>query len=406
MRRWLQVLLPLAAVGAGLALASLFVATGSEAAPQEAEVPQTFVRVTTISPVDYAPTIRAMGVVRAERSVSLAPEVAGRIKEANLALVPGGLVAKDEPLIRVDGRDYSDALAMTVADLAAARLRVREEDTLRKVAEHEWKDRPEGFSDETLAFALREPHLDVAKAQVKSARTRIAKAKRDLGRTLLRAPFDAVVLTESVELGQSVSPTMPVVTLAGTDRFRVEVSIPVAQLKELRIPGVNTDDLAGSKARIFNEAAGDGAVFEGTVLRLERAVDQRGRMAKLHLAVEDPLSLGQAPTDRPLPLLIGASVRVELEGQPLGAMSVLPRTAIQESGAVWILDDANTLHAREVEVRWRDAGTVVLSGGLEPGERVVTSGLPLGTEGMRVTVDTPKLGPGLEGGLEQEGDGE
>lgn len=387
MRRWLQVLFPLVAVGAGVAVASVFVATGSEAAPQEPEVTQTFVRVEAATAVEYTPTIRAMGVVSAERRVSLAPEVAGRIKEANHALVPGGLVAKNEPLIRVDGRDYSDALAMTVADLAAARLRVREEDTLRRVAEHEWKDRPEGFSDETLAFALREPHLDVAKAQVKSARTRIAKAKRDLGRTLLRAPFDAVVISESVELGQTVSPTLPVVTLAGTDQFRVEVSIPVSQLKELRIPGVNTVDLAGSKARIFNEAAGDGAVFEGTVMRLERAVDQRGRMAKLHLAVQDPLSLGQAPSDRPLPLLIGSSVRVELEGQPLPGMSVFPRTAIQGSGQVWVLDESNALHGRDVTVRWRDAGTVVISDGLATGDRVVTSGLPLGTEGMRVTVD-------------------
>ncbi len=387
MRRWLQVLFPLVAVGAGVAVASVFVATGSEAAPQEPEVTKTFVRVEAATAVEYTPTIRAMGVVSAERRVSLAPEVAGRIKEANHALVPGGLVAKNEPLIRVDGRDYSDALAMTVADLAAARLRVREEDTLRRVAEHEWKDRPEGFSDETLAFALREPHLDVAKAQVKSARTRIAKAKRDLGRTLLRAPFDAVVISESVELGQTVSPTLPVVTLAGTDQFRVEVSIPVSQLKELRIPGVNTVDLAGSKARIFNEAAGDGAVFEGTVMRLERAVDKRGRMAKLHLAVQDPLSLGQAPSDRPLPLLIGSSVRVELEGQPLPGMSVFPRTAIQGSGQVWVLDESNALHGRDVTVRWRDAGTVVISDGLAAGDRVVTSGLPLGTEGMRVTVD-------------------
>ncbi|MBV1857038.1 MAG: efflux RND transporter periplasmic adaptor subunit, partial [Nannocystaceae bacterium] len=268
-----------------------------------------------------------------------------------------------------------------------------EEDTLRKVAEHEWKSRPEGFSDETLAFALREPHLDVAKARVKSARTRIAKAKRDLSRTLLRAPFDAVVITESVELGQTVSPTMPVVSLAGTDRFRIEVSIPMSQLKELRIPGVSTDDPTGSKARIFNEAAGDGAVFEGTVLRLERAVDERGRMAKLHLAVEDPLSLSQAPAARPLPLLIGSSVRVELEGQPLGGVFVFPRSAIQESGEVWVLDDADTLRGRKVSLRWREAGTVVISKGLDPSDRVVTVSLPLATEGMRVAVDDQ---PGAE----------
>ena len=387
MRRLLQVLLPLVAIGAGLGVANLFIATGPKAAPVDAEAAQTFVRVQSAKRGEYRPSIRAMGIVQAERSVSLSPEVAGRVKEANHDLVPGGLITKDEPILRVDGRDYSDALAMTQADLAAAQLRVREENTLRKVAEHEWRDRPDGFSDETLAFALREPHLDVAKAQVKSARTRIAKAKRDLGRTLLRAPFDAVVMSETVELGQTVSPAVPVVSLAATDRFRIEVSIPVAQLQELRIPGVNTDDAAGSTAKIYNEAANDEAVYVGTILRLERAVDQRGRMAKLHIAVDDPMSLGKPAAERPLPLLIGSSVRVELVGEPIPGVTVLPRTALQENGQLWVLGPDDTLHSREVNIRWRDAGTLAISTGLEAGERVVTTGLPLATEGMKVTVD-------------------
>ncbi|MCR9159404.1 MAG: efflux RND transporter periplasmic adaptor subunit [Nannocystaceae bacterium] len=387
MRRLLQVLLPLVALGGGLGVANLFVATGPQAAPVQAQPAQTFVRVQSVQRGEYRPSIRAMGIVQAERSVSLAPEVAGRVKEANADLLPGELLTKGEPILRVDGRDYSDALAMTQAELAAAQLRVREESTLRKVAEHEWRDAPEGFSDETLAFALREPHLDVAKAQVKSARTRIAKAKRDLGRTLLRAPFDAVVMSETVELGQSVSPAVPVVSLAATDRFRVEVSIPVAQLRELKIPGVNTDDPTGSTAKVYNEAASDNAVFEGTVVRLERAVDQRGRMAKVHIAVDDPMSLSTPADERPLPLLIRSSVRVELTGEPISGVSVLPRTALQENGQLWVVGPDDALQAREVEIRWRDANTVVVSSGVEPGERVVTTGLPLATEGMKVTVD-------------------
>lgn len=385
MRRALQVLLPLLTVGGGLALANVFVATGPKAAPAEAAEPQTSVQIVTAEVRDYTPRLPAMGVVAAERSVALAPEVGGRVKEANHALVPGGLVASGEPLLRVDGRDYSDALAMTQAELAAAKLRVREENTLRQVAEHEWKDRPEGFSEETLAFALREPHLDVAKAQVKSARTRIAKAKRDLGRTLLRAPMNGVVISESVELGQTVSPAVPVITLAGTDRFRVEVSLPVAQLRELHIPGVNTDGEGGSKATVFNEAAADASAYPGTVLRLERAVDQRGRMAKLHIAVDDPMSLERPPKQRPLPLLIGSSVRVELEGLPMRGI-VLPRTALQDGGGVWVLDTGDALQWREVTVRWRDRDGVVIDDGLSAGDRVVTTPLPQATAGTTVLV--------------------
>lgn len=395
MKRVAQALLPLIILAAGVGTAMTFAATGPQAAPKEQEEALTFVQVVDASAQTYTPTLRAMGIVQAERSVALAPEVAGRVKEQNAALVPGGLLAQGEPLLRVDARDYSDALAMTKAELAAAQLRVREENTLRQVAEHEWRNRPDGFSDETLAFALREPHLDVAKAQVKSARTRIAKAKRDLGRTLLRAPFDAVVLTESVDVGQSVSPAVPVVTLAGTGRFRVAVSLPVAQLQQLRIPGVNAAAEAGSPAKVFNEATGTNDAFDGAVLRLESAVDQRGRMAQIHIAVDDPMSLDRPEAERTLPLLIGTSVRVELQGTPLSDVIVLPRTAQQEDGSVWVLDGNDALQKRTIEVAWRDAGTLVVRDGVNTGDRVVTTRLPLATEGLRVSLgEAPTEGAG------------
>ncbi len=386
MNRVFRALLPVLIIGSGVAIANLFVATGPQAAPKEAEASMTFVDAVDVRHDTFVPTIRAMGVVQAERRVSLAPEVAGRVKEQNTKLVPGGLLSSGEPLIRVDARDYSDALTMTKADLAQAQLRVREESTLRSVAEHEWRDRPEGFSDETLAYALREPHLDAAKAQVKSARTRIAKAKRDLGRTLLRAPFDAVVLEESVDVGQSVSPAAPVVTLAGTERFRVEVSLPVAQLDQLHIPEVSTAEAMGSAAEVFNEAARTSTPYSGYVLRLRSTVDQRGRMAQLHIAVDDPMSLERPVDLRPVPLLLGTYVRVELKGRPFRGVVVLPRSAVRPDGSVWTLDADNRLHPREVEIVWREPGQVVVGKGLQLGDRVVTTRLPTVTAGMVVTL--------------------
>lgn len=388
MNRAFRAILPLLILGSGVAAAMLFVATGPQAAPKETETSMTFVEAVTVERETFVPTIRGMGVVQSERTVALAPEVAGRVKEQNSALVAGGLLSKGEPLIRVDARDYSDALAMTKAELAQAQLRVREENTLRQVAEHEWRNRPDDFSDETLAYALREPHLDAAKAQVQSARTRIAKAKRDLGRTLLRAPFDAVVLNESVDLGQTVSPAVPVVTLAGTDRFRVEVSLPVAQLELLQIPGVNALAEAGSPATVFNEATRGRESFEARALRLESAVDQRGRMAQLHLAVDDPLSLKQPVEGRPLPLLLGTFVRVEIEGRPLPDVVVLPRSAVQQDGTVWVLDSQSRLESRTIEVAWREPGKVVVRSGVEAQERVVSTSLPLATAGMLVSLGT------------------
>lgn len=382
MKRIAAVALPLAVLGLGALVTELLIRTGPQAAPTEVETPAVRVHAELVSPVSFVPTIRGMGRVAAERSVALAPEVAGRVKERNHALVPGGLVAKGEPLMRVDARDYTDTLKMTQAELASARLRVREETTLRQVAEHEWRDVPEGFSDETIAYALREPHIDAARAQVESARTRIAQAKRNLGRTILRAPFDAVVLEQTVDLGQSVSPAAPVVTLAGTARFRVELSLPIVRLDQLAIPGVNASDGHGSPATIYTQSQ---AERDGAVIRLERSVDSRGRMAQLHVGIDDPMSLEQPVESRPLPLLLGTSVRVELKGNPIDNAYVLPRSAIQQAGdQVWILDAESKIRARPVTVAWRERSVAVVTEGLAPQERVVTTPMPLATDGMKV----------------------
>lgn len=257
MKRLKRAFVPLGIVAVGIAAAMVMIDNRPQAAQVEVEVPATFVDTVRATPDDHIAVVRAMGVVKPERQVVIQPEVSGRVIEQNTQLVPGGRVRSGDPLIRVDPRDYTAAVTATQADLAQANLSVREEKTLRRVAEHEWKDRPQGFSEETLEFALREPHLDVAQARVSSAKSRMAKARRDLERTLVRAPFDALVVTEDVEVGQTVAPGVPIATLVGVDRYWVMVSIPVAQLGHLEVPGVNTEADQGSKVRIFNEAAGE-----------------------------------------------------------------------------------------------------------------------------------------------------
>ena len=386
MKRLLRALLSLAILGVGGAVAAAFVASKPTAAAIEREEPATHVQVQIVRTGEHVPSVSAMGRVTAEKQVMIQPEVVGRVIEQNHALTRGGRVAAGDPLLRIDPRDYSSALEAMQADLAQARLAMREEKALRKVAEHEWRERPEGLSEETLDYALRAPHLDAAEARVKSVKSRIARARRDLSRTILRAPFDAIVLSESVDLGQTVSPQTPVATLAGIERYWVEVSLPVAMLQHLDIPEVNVDADQGSKATIINEAAGVEQVREGYVVRLQGTVDPRGRMAQLFVAVDDPLGVRVPVEERPLPLLLDTYVRVELQGRPLKNVVVLPRAALRGDGTVWVLDAERRLVRREVEVVLTERSDVVVRGGLEIDEQVVVTPLPEATEGMRVTL--------------------
>lgn len=382
-------------LGGGAAAAAALVAAKPEVEEVQQEPPVTMVEVVEVQKGTYRPRISAMGKVVAEKEVRITPEVSGTILEQNNALIRGGRIAKGDPLVRIDPRDYSTAVAASQADLAQARLAVKEESTLRQVAEHEWRDRPEGFSEETLAYALREPHLDAAKARVESARSRIAKAKRDLARTLVRAPFDAVVIDEAVDVGQAVSPQTQIARLAGIERYLVEVALPVSRLEFLDIPGVNAERDEGSGATVLDTAAGrEPTEHDAYVMRLLGNADSRGRMAQVVLGVDDPLDLKKPAEQRSLPLILDTYVRVILEGRPIADVVELPRPALRDDGKVWVLRDDQTLESRDVDVVWRESGRVLVSNGLRTGDRVVTTALPVATDGMKVELAPPSTGSG------------
>jgi hypothetical protein len=162
--------------------------------------------------------------------------------------------------------------------------------------------------------------------------------------------------------------------------------VPVSQLQFLDIPGVNTTETHGSPAAVAGPADGDGAAREAYVLRLLPAVEERGRMAQVVVAVEDPLGLRLPPTERPTPLLIGTYVELELQGRVLKDVVPVPRAALRDDRFVWIVGEDGRLHAREVEIAWRERERVLVSHGLARGDRVVTTNLPVATEGMKVEI--------------------
>ncbi len=348
-------------------------------------------------------TVRGLGEVKPVHRLTLQSEVSGRVIERSDSLTPGGLIRRGDPLLRIDARDQAAYVASQQAALAQASVALADERGRKSVAEYEWQGRVDSLTDNAREFALRDVHVRSAEANVAAAREQFGRAKRDLTRTQVRAPFDAMVTDATVELGQVVSPQSGLATLVAIDRYWVELAVPVSQLVHLEIPGVNMTGERGSKAKVIHDA-GAGVVIErdGYIERLLGQVDARGRMARVLVAVEDPLGTGlygQVPTqgDKPaearprLPLLLGTSVRVELGGQPLTDTTEIPRIALVDDAKVWLVVGGK-LTLRTVEVVWRSANAVLVRG-LQPGDAVVTTPLATPTEGMQVTIEgeSPEL---------------
>ena len=395
----LKVVLPLLVIGLALLGAQALLFLGPTVPKTVKEVKPTFVEVLTARVRDERAVIAAYGTVNNHQRLIVQPEVSGRVVKLNPRLVIGETLDKDAALLQIDPRDYQVAVNDQRAALAKAEFDLKMELGNQAVAKREWNLlNPSAGEVNALSrqLALRRPHLKEKRIALAASQSRLRKAQLDLRRTVLRAPFNALVLKESVEVGQLVNPQSAVATLVGTDEFRVQVSVPIKQLEWIVFPGAGHPQ--GSPVRVIRERGnGEPVVRQGTVVELLGDVTQNGRMAQVLVSIADPLEL-EKPARGRRPLLLGEYVRVEIDGPELRDVVVVPRAAIREGSRVWVKDAGNQLEVRPVEVVLSRKETVLIGQGLRDGEAIITSQVPAAIPGLPLqTVDQP-AGPASESG--------
>lgn len=362
------------AVGAVVAKGLMSRKTSAEMKPPEALIAA--VEYVTVEAGSPAAQVQVTGTVEGDRQVGLSALVAGEVVSTSDSLVPGGRFRKGQTLLRVDPRDYEVAVAQERSRVQQATVELSLEEQRGSTAEREWALLGGGKDAAESPLALRGPQLETAKQGLEAARSGLKRAQLNLERTTLDAPFNAMVLTESVEVGQLLSPGAAIVTLVGTDRFRVKVSVPVDQLRHIDIPGIG--GTAASRARVIQDVGGDPIEREGHVLQLAGQLDPQTRTADLYVAIDRPLE-GDG-----LPLLPGAFVRVHIEGKQIEGAIAVPRDAIVDGDAVWAVTADDTLVRRPISIGWQDGESAFVLGGLDAGERVVVTPPSLPVEGATV----------------------
>ncbi len=340
------------------------------------------VRVEVVHLEHKQPVVAALGTVEAARQITLVPQVTGKVSELSAAFVAGGRFGRDDVMVRIDPRDYTLALEKAQADLEKARSEVRLEEGRRQVAEREWSlfSNSAGAPAESRELALREPQKRQAEAALQTASSALELAELNLGRTVLRAPFNLLVLEETVDVGQLVSPASRLATLVGTDAFWVRVAVPLDQLGWLDVPGEN--GTAGAAAQVIQDLGPRQARRSGRVIRLLGDVESAGRLARLIVEIPDPLG-GEDD-----PLLLGSCVRVELAGRARQSVAEIPASALHEGDRVQLLTAESKLEIRPVQIAWRGERTVFVGSGLAEGDQLIVSRLPAPVPGMTLRRET------------------
>lgn len=331
---------------------------------------------------EHAVLIEAQGQVEAEQRLELRSEIAGRITWVNPALREGRRLKRGAQLLRLDAREYQAAWREAQAAEADASLALQQEEARVDVAKREWAQRQDAPSaasrpQANKSLALREPQLTAARARLEAAQAAVERAQLNVERTRLKAPFDALVLSETVEAGRVVSPGETLVTLAGTAAFRVDTSLPVEKLRYLSFASSGGP---GSAAKVSLRLADQEVVRDGVVDRLAGEMARAGRMARVIVRVPEPFRDGEPP------LLLGAFAHVELSGGTLEEVIAVPRQALRDEGYVFVVSSQQRLDMRLVDIAWSTRAQAYLRQGVTEGERVVTSLIAAPAQGMPLRI--------------------
>lgn len=373
---WIRrIVLPVIIIVLGVAAARYLYDTRPKAKRGRPPLQPPFVEVQTVEKGTYPVHLNTMGTVIPARQTALKARVSGFVETHSDKLMPGGRFKEGEIMIRLEQADFKLALDRKKAALARLSADLELEMGRQEVALEEIKILQDSSTHtiEKTDLALRKPQLARIRADMRMARADIDLAALDLKRTLIRAPFNCLILSETVEKGALVSAQSTVAQLAGTDRFRIQVSVPVTDLKWITLP--DAPGKIGSAAVVIQQ---DGVRRTGRVTRLLGEMGSDTRLAALLISVDAPLDTAE---DTPTPLLINSYVSVRIQGRSLVDAVALPRRLVRDQDRVWCLK-GDRLEIRSLFIPWRDENTVYVTRGLEDGDTVIISDLGAPVAGM------------------------
>ena len=382
-----KIFLCLLVLSAGVAGASYINKTAPK--PSKRPPPRTapLVKTQVVQPSAEQITVYAMGTVIPARRIVLKSRVSGEIVSIHPEFTEGGFLNKGDKILQIDPQDYQLAIAQKKRQVADAEYSLKLELGRQDVARREWQllnsEKPKKETDAELA--LRKPHLDKAEADLVAAEAELKQAQLALSRTVVSAPFNAVIREKNVDLGSQVSAQDQLAELVGTDEYWIQVSVSLERLKWIEVPV--KDGAGGSLVRVrYGNGSQTAHEVTGRVVRLLSDLETDGRMARLLVAVKDPLGLKKEKKHQP-PLLIGDFVNVEIQGVQITNVTRIPRVALRDDSKIWTVQDDGVLRIRKANILWRDADSVLLKEGLSSKERLIVSDIQSPVDGMHVRID-------------------
>lgn len=304
--------------------------------------------------------IEAVGDGRANRSITVYPEVSGIV--AKMDLDAGQKLEEGDVILRLN--DAKERIAVRIAETKLADAR-RTLDRYEQLIERN---------------AIPQATVDTARTALQTAELELEQAREALADRTVRAPFEGVVGIPHVERGDRVSDTTPIVSFDDRSVIQVEFEVPEIYLDRIRVGHPITATTAGLRGR----------EFQGRITQVNSRVDPQTRGVRLRAALENP--------DDVLRSGMSFTVELVLEGQEYPTIAEIALLWERNGSYVWTVKGGKAEQVA-VSVVKRSQGRVLVDGDLEPGQLVVVEGTQRLRPGREVRFERPEPAAQKEAGL-------
>ncbi|MEM6573582.1 MAG: efflux RND transporter periplasmic adaptor subunit [Pseudomonadota bacterium] len=323
-------------------------------------------------------SVQSQGEVRARTEIELTPRVSGNIAAIAEQFADGASFKKGDTLVMLDDQDYQLAVTRAEARVAEADVAVMTQKATAEIKRRQWEST--GRTHEPSPLQVNKPQVLEAEAKLRSANADLAEAKLNLQRTRIVAPFDGRVMQRTAGLGGFVGAASSLGRIFATDVVEVTLPLTDAQLEELDLPmGFVAGSAAGPKVDLAAEVGGELVHWQGRIARVHAAVDRETRLINAVVEVADPYG-----ADVAVPLAVGMFVSASIQRSDSTTARVVPRSALRNADKVYVVNSEDRLEIRTVDVLSSNEEQVMISSGVQPGERVVTSTIASAVDGMLV----------------------
>jgi RND family efflux transporter MFP subunit len=370
-------LLALAAIGARTVAKSR---QAARAAPAKAEAAAPVLEflpsdLLTITARDLRQTLAASGSLRAYNQAAVKARVAGEVRD--VLVREGETVKAGQVLVRMDEADYRARVAQAEGALSAARGQL---DIAAKARENNRALLDRGFISKN-AYDTASSQYDIAQANVNAAQGGLDVSRKALGDTVIRAPIAGIVASRSVQPGEKVSADNKLLDVVDLSRMEMEVAVPTSDIIAIA-PG----------QEVAVKFEGLAQLLPATVVRINPATQAGSRSIMTYLQLDNPQNRLRA----------GMFGEARLTLAKKAGVLAAPPSALQVNGdnAYVYAIEQDKLVRRQVQTGITgsdgDVTLVEITGGLEPGARIVRSNLGNLPAGATVKVLPPSGASALD----------